>query len=212
MPEKIPVAVVDDDRGTRELIAEQIRENARYECVQIHENPESAITGLLQHPPAIVLMDINMPGQTGIETVRQLKPKLPDTDFVMLTVYDDTEHIFEALAAGAVGYLLKRSVGENLIDALDDAVAGGSPMDSDIARKVVQSFQKPVQKPHDDIAGLSERELQVLHLLARGRLYKEISDELDISIHTVHTYIRRIYEKLHVHSRSEAVARLTGIS
>ncbi|MCF7816684.1 MAG: response regulator transcription factor [Kiritimatiellales bacterium] len=205
------VAVVDDDRGTRELLADRIGEESDFRCVNIYADPLAAIAGLPADHPDIVLMDVNMPGMTGIECVRQLKPIMPNTDFVMLTVYDDTHYIFEALAAGAVGYLLKRSAGEKLIQALRDATQGGSPMDSDIARKVVQSFQTPPQKESEELEALSDRERQVLDQLAQGRLYKEISEELDISIHTVHTYIRRIYEKLHVHSRSEAVAKLSGL-
>ena len=163
--------------------------------------------------PSIVLMDINMPGKNGIECVGELKPLMPDTDFVILTVYDQTDYIFKALSNGAVGYLLKRSIVSELIPALEEVAAGGSPMDSDIARKVVQSFQRGGNQtiPGDELSELSEREMEVLSRLAQGRLSKEIADELGISIHTVNTYLRRIYEKLHVHSRAEAVAKFAGI-
>ena len=153
-------------------------------------------------------MDINLPGMTGIECVRQLKPLLPDTQFVMLTVYEDAEHIFNALAAGASGYLLKRMPRAELLAALKDVHAGGSPMSSNIARKVVQSFQRiGSQKSNEE--DLSPREREVLGLLERGYLYKEIADSLQISVVTVNSYIRRIYEKLHVRSRAQAVAKYT---
>jgi DNA-binding NarL/FixJ family response regulator len=154
-------------------------------------------------------MDINMPGLSGIECVRQLKPRLPDTQFVMLTVYEDADHIFDALVAGASGYLLKRTTREELLAAIREVHAGGSPMTSDIARKVVQSFHSSGQAnaPHAAGSDLSPREREVLDLLARGYLYKEIADTLGLSVATVSTYIRRMYEKLQVRSRGQAVAR-----
>jgi DNA-binding NarL/FixJ family response regulator len=211
MNKKITVAIVDDDQGTRELLAARITQDPGLRCLNVYADPAAAIKGLPEDRPNIVLMDINMPGRTGIECVRQLKPLMPDTNFVMLTVYEDSRFIFDALAAGAVGYLLKRSAGEMLAQSIYTAAQGGSPMDSDIARKVVQSFRAPVPDSSDSLCALSDRERQVLDLLAHGHLYKEISDHLDISIHTVHTYIRRIYEKLHVHSRSEAIAKFSGL-
>ena len=160
--------------------------------------------------PTVVLMDINLPGVNGIECVRRLKPLLPDTQFVMLTVYEDPEHIFNALEAGASGYLLKRMPRAELLVALKDVHAGGSPMTSNIARKVVQSFRRTETQPSDAV-DLSPREREVLDLLARGYLYKEIAESLQISVPTVNTYIRRIYEKLHVRSRSQAVAKFTHV-
>jgi DNA-binding NarL/FixJ family response regulator len=145
-----------------------------------------------------------MPGMTGIECVRQLKPALPSTQFVMLTVYGDTDHIYDALAAGASGYLLKSTPRDELIAAVREVYEGGSPMTSDVARKVVQSFRKPASAESEP---LSSRERSVLELLAAGHAYKEIADQLSISVTTVNTYIRRIYEKLHVHSRAQAVAK-----
>lgn len=150
-------------------------------------------------------MDINLPGMSGIECVRQLKLQLPETQFVMLTVYEDSDHIFNALAAGASGYLLKRSTRQNLIAALTDVHAGGSPMTSSIARKIVQSFRQP-SAASPAVPDLSQREQEVLGLLARGYAGKEIASALNISVTTVSTYIRRIYEKLHVRSRAQAVA------
>ena len=144
----------------------------------------------------------------GIECVRKLKPRLPDTQFVMVTVYEDANHIFNALSAGASGYLLKQMRRSELLDALKDVHAGGSPMSSQIARKVVQTFHRNETEDADgETVELSPREREVLELLARGYLYKEIAEMLKISVQTVNTYIRRIYEKLHVRSRAQAVAK-----
>jgi DNA-binding NarL/FixJ family response regulator len=153
----------------------------------------------------VVLFDINLPGMNGIECVRKLKPRLPDTQFLMVTVYEDANHIFNALTAGASGYLLKQTRRQELLEALKDVHAGGSPMSSQIARKVVQSFQ-PRDSKTDGTNDLSPREREVIELLARGYLYKEIATQLNITVQTVNTYIRRIYEKLHVRSRAQAVA------
>jgi DNA-binding NarL/FixJ family response regulator len=148
-----------------------------------------------------------MPGMNGIECVRRLKPRLPDTQFVMVTVYEDANHIFNALSAGASGYLLKQMRRTELLDALRDVHAGGSPMSSQIARKVVQNFYRNETQNNGATVELSGREREVLELLARGFLYKEIAEMLKISVQTVNTYIRRIYEKLHVRSRAQAVAK-----
>jgi len=150
-------------------------------------------------------VDINLPGMSGIECVRRLKPVLLDTQFVMVTVYEDANHIFNALAVGASGYLLKQTRRGDLLAALKEVHAGGSPMSSQIARKVVQSFRRPADSGNQ--GDLSPREQEVLELLARGYLYKEIAESLEISVQTVNTYIRRIYEKLHVRSRAQAVAK-----
>ena len=155
-------------------------------------------------------MDINLPGMNGVECVRKLKSLLPQTQVMMLTVYEDTENIFNALAAGANGYMLKRTPTKELIEAIHEVHRGGSPMTTHIARLVVQSFQKPTPAPQSgggDLSELSEREQQVLDLLAQGLIYKEIADKLNIGYETVHTYIRRIYEKLQVRTRTEAVAK-----
>jgi DNA-binding NarL/FixJ family response regulator len=154
-------------------------------------------------------MDINLGGMSGIECVRQLKPKLPDSQVVMLTVFEDTEKIFNALTAGASGYLLKRMPPAKLLEAIREVMEGGSPMSAPIARKVVQLLRR-VPAPSDQNADLSPREREVLENLAAGRAYKQISEQMGISIHTVRTYIRRIYEKLHVQSRTEAVAKYLG--
>jgi len=202
----IAVSIIEDDAPAREILASWIRRAEGFRLVSEHGSAESAIEYLAPQKPAVVLMDINLPGLNGIECVRRLKPLLPDTQFVMLTVYEDADHIFNALAAGATGYLLKQTPRSELLAALKQVHAGGSPMTSNIARKIVQSFQ---QQPRTSVeaAELSPREREVLELLARGYLYKEIADTLSISLPTVNTYIRRIYEKLHVRSRSQAVAK-----
>ena len=156
-------------------------------------------------------MDINLPGMSGIEGVRQLKPLLPATQFLMLTVFEDVDHIFDALAAGATGYLLKQTPRGELLAAIKEVHAGGSPMTGNIARRVVQAFHDEAGGPPES-ASLSQREREVLELLARGYLYKEIMDKLAISRGTVNTYIRRVYEKLHVRSRWEAVAKFSHFS
>jgi DNA-binding NarL/FixJ family response regulator len=151
-------------------------------------------------------MDINLPGMDGVECVRRLKQTAPEIQVIMLTVYEDTENIFNALAAGATGYLLKRTSTKELLAAIQDVQRGGSPMTTHIARKVVQSFQRAGASPQPT-ENLSPREQEVLDFLAKGFLYKEIADNLGISYETVHTYIRRIYEKLQVRTRTEAVAK-----
>jgi DNA-binding NarL/FixJ family response regulator len=202
----ITVSIIEDDAQARPILAEWISRAAGFACVGEHPTAESALARLPEERPRVVLTDINLPGLSGIECVRRLKPRLPDTQFVMLTVYEDADHIFEALVAGATGYLLKRTPRDELLAALREVHAGGSPMTSNIARKVVQSFQPPQSSEAD---ALSPREREVLDLLARGYLYKEIAESIRISLPTVNTYIRRIYEKLHVRSRAQAVARYT---
>ncbi|MGH7950675.1 MAG: response regulator transcription factor [Limisphaerales bacterium] len=206
----ITVSIIEDDAPARGILADWIRAADGFSCVGAHESGESALADLPKEKPSVVLMDINLPGINGIECVRRLKSQLPGAQFVMLTVYEDAEHIFKALTAGASGYLLKRLPRAELLAALKDVHAGGSPMSSNIARKVVQSFQR-FTSPPSEAEGLSPREREVLELLARGYLYKEISDLLQISVPTVSTYIRRVYDKLHVHSRSQAVAKYTNV-
>ncbi|MCP5523203.1 MAG: response regulator transcription factor [Verrucomicrobiales bacterium] len=201
----ITVSIVEDQAPLRTTLARVIARAEGFNCVSQYESAEAALEGLPQDKPLVVLMDINLPGINGVECVRQLKTVLPGVLVIMLTVYEDTENIFNALAAGATGYLLKRTPRAELLEAIREVVRGGSPMTAHIARKVVQSFQRaaPVASPTDN---LSQREQEVLDLLSQGFLYKEIADRLGISYETVHTYIRRIYEKLQVRTRTEAVA------
>lgn len=203
---KTSVVMIDDDPETRRVITDWLRQSADFALLGDFPRPDVAIPAVRELRPEVVLCDINMPGMTGIECVRRLKTDLPDTQFVMLTVFGDVDHIFDALAAGASGYLLKSTPREELVTALREVRSGGSPMTSDVARKVVQSFRRPAPAEAPGQA-LSDRERSVLELLAAGHLYKEIADQLGISVTTVNTYIRRIYEKLHVRSRAQAVAR-----
>ena len=205
----INVSVVEDDAEAQEMLAEWLNSTPGFRCVSRHGDGIAAVAELPGVQPEVVLMDINLPGLKGIECVRQLKPKMPQTQFLMLTVYSDTNSIFQALEAGAVGYLLKRTSRDELFAALRLVQAGGSPISSGIARLVAQAFQTPQPAAAENEA-LSERERQVLDLLSHGHPEKQIADRLKISPHTVHTYIRRIYEKLHVHSHAQAVAKYAG--
>jgi len=206
-PLSIAVAIVEDDVPAREIVAGWIRNAEGFRLVGEYDDAETAVARLPAEKPSVVLFDINLPGMNGIECVRRLKPTLPDTQFVMVTVYEDANHIFNALSAGASGYLLKQMRRSELLDALKDVHAGGSPMSSQIARKVVQNFHRNETQTNGVTVELSGREREVLELLARGYLYKEIAEMLKISVPTVNTYIRRVYEKLHVRSRAQAVAK-----
>jgi len=206
----ISVSIVEDDLKVRESLARLIDSSSGYRCVSQHASGEDALREIPRINPQVVLMDINLTGINGVECVRRLKPLLPRTQIIMLTVYQNTEHIFNALAAGATGYLLKQTKPAELLAAIKDVYEGGSPMNSHIARKIVQSFQKPAPARASDDQNLSPREAQVLDLLAKGYLYKEIAEAMGLTYATVHTHIRHIYEKLHVRSRTEAVAKHLG--
>lgn len=206
----IAVSIIEDDVPAREIIAGWIKRAEGFRLVSEFGSAETALSRMPEEKPDVVLADINLPGMNGIECIRRLKPVLLNTQFVMVTVYEDADHIFNALTAGASGYLLKQTARNDLLAALRDVHAGGSPMSSNIARKVVQSFRR-LEGPENPSHDLSPREREVLELLARGYLYKEIADSLQISIPTVNTYIRRIYEKLHVRSRAQAVAKFANI-
>jgi len=207
----IAVCIVEDDASTREILADWVRHAGGFKCVGTHTSVEQALEHLPAEKPSVVLMDINLPGMSGIEGVRRLKPMLPGTQFLMLTVYEDADHVFEALAAGATGYLLKQTPRSELLASIKDVHAGGSPMTSNIARRVVQAFHRE-DATVPESAKLSKREREVLELLARGYLYKEIMDSLNVSRGTLNTYVRRTYEKLHVRSRSQAVAKFSHFS
>ena len=202
----ISVSIVDDEPGLRESIATFVDGSPGFRCVSAYESAEAALQRLPADRPDVVLMDINMPGMNGIECVQRLKTTMPAVQIVMLTVYEDTDQIFKALAAGASGYLLKRLTPCRLLEAIREVHTGGSPMSSSIARKVVVSFQK-AGPAVDQGALLSPREQAVLDCVAKGLAYKQIAEEMGISVTTIRTYLRRIYEKLHVQSRSEAVAK-----
>jgi DNA-binding NarL/FixJ family response regulator len=204
------VAIVEDDARVRRSLAGILRREPGIRCVGEYGSAEEALRDLARVSPQVVLMDINLPGMDGVECVRQLARAAPKTQILMLTVHDDTEAIYNSLSAGASGYLLKPIRATELIAAVRDVYTGGAPMTSNIARKVVQSF-----KEAPSAAGASEdlthRELEVLDYLAKGFIYKEIADRLQLSYATVRTHIERIYHKLHVRSRSQAVAKARGL-
>ena len=203
----ITVAIVEDNDKLRATLARVLNRSPGFQCVSDYQNAEDALREIPKVSPNVVLMDINLPGMNGVECVRQLKAANPQIQVMMLTVYEDTENIFDALAAGANGYMLKRTPTPELLEAITEVHRGGSPMTMHIARKVVQSFQKAPAAPVPATENLSEREQQVLDLLSHGLMYKEIAEKLSLSYETVHTYIRRIYEKLQVRTRTEAVAK-----
>ena len=206
----ISISIVEDNDQLRATLAKVIGRAEGFRFASDYASAEDALADLPKVKPDVVLMDINLPGINGVECVRKLKVLVPQTQVMMLTVYEDTENIFNALAAGANGYMLKRTPTKELIVAIREMQRGGSPMTTHIARLVVQSFQKPAAPASStggELSELSEREQQVLDLLAQGLIYKEIAEKLNIGYETVHTYIRRIYEKLQVRTRTEAVAK-----
>ena len=205
----ITVAIVEDDAQVRQSLADILKRGAGVVCVGEHGNAEEAVREIPRVQPKVVLMDINLPGMDGVHCVRRLSELAPGTQVVMLTVYDNTDAIFNSLAAGAHGYLLKPISAEQLLLAIRDVYAGGAPMTSDIARKVVHAFKQPAPAA-PQTEDLSPREQEVLDFLAKGYLYKEIAEQLAISYGTVHTYIERIFKKLHVRSRAQAVAKYLG--
>jgi DNA-binding NarL/FixJ family response regulator len=201
---KIKVIIVEDDHEMREGLKSIIQSNPALECTDAFASGEEALDQIPARSPDIVLMDIHLPGISGIECIKQLKPSLPHTQFMMCTVYEDNENVFDSLCAGASGYLLKNSPPIKITDSIIDLYQGGSPMSSTIARKVIQAF-RPATVQHADIEKLTPRERELLDLLSKGYRYKEIADKLFISFETVRTHIHNIYEKLHVQSRTEAL-------
>lgn len=202
----ISLAIVEDNEALRRNLAEMIHRQPTWKLAGEYADGESALEHLPSVKPSVVLMDINLPGMNGVECVASLTQALPDTLVIMITVYDDSDTIFESLAAGASGYLLKPVESEQLASAIEEVVQGGAPMSMSIARRVVQTFHKPAPKAGEN-AELWPREVEVLELLSKGFLKKEIADKLGISYWTVQTHVGRIYKKLHVHSRAQAVAK-----
>jgi DNA-binding NarL/FixJ family response regulator len=203
---RIRVSVVEDDDWVRESLAGQINESPTLHCVSQHPSAEEALRLLPAAGPDVILMDINLPRMSGIECVRRVKELLPQANVIMLTVYEEGQKIFDSLKAGASGYLLKRTPTAELLEAIAHVHAGASPMTGLIARKVVQFF-KELDRPSPNLETLSPRERQILDALGEGAAYKEIADNLELSIHTVRMHIRGIYKKLHVHSRGQAIAK-----
>jgi DNA-binding NarL/FixJ family response regulator len=201
----INVSIVEDDGRVRASLERLINSSEGFRCVSQHDSGEEAVARLPLVKPDVVLMDIKLPGMDGVECVRRLKRLIPAAQIIMLTVYQDSDVIFGALAAGATGYLLKRTSRAQLIVSIRDVHGGGAPMSSYIARKVVQSFRATTM-PSPASETLSPREREVLDLLSKGYLYREIASVLSVSYDTIHTHVRKIYEKLQVHTRTQAVA------
>jgi DNA-binding NarL/FixJ family response regulator len=201
----IDISIVDDESSLRQSIATFVNGSPGFRCVSAFASGEEALVELPKNWPDVILMDIHLNGMSGIECVRRLKALRPELQIVMLTVYEDPDQIFAALAAGATGYMLKRLTPARLLNAIQEVNSGGSPMSHSIARKVLASFKKPGASA--EVSRMTPREELVLDCLARGLTYQKTAEELKISLDSVRTYVRRIYEKLHVHSRTEAVAK-----
>jgi len=205
-PKPVRVVIVEDEIWMRENLVREINNNPGLCCVNSYRRGEDALEGIPADRPDVVLMDINLPGMDGVECVRRIRTILPEVRYLMLTVYEESEKIFNSLLAGASGYLLKRTSTSELMDAIQQVFSGGAPMSSSIARKVVAYFNQ-IGEDKSDTSALSPREQQVLELLAKGAAYKNIADQLSVSIDTVRMNVKHIYAKLHVHSRGEAAAK-----
>lgn len=201
----IRVSIVEDDLPFRDALQTYLNHAPDFRCVSTYADPASALRGLPKDYPDVVLMDLQMPGMSGIDCLASLRQESPEIKTIMLTVFEQDENIFKALAAGAYGYLVKRTPPPKILDAIREVMEGGSPMSAHIARKVVASFHQAAT------ITLSPQERDVLGRLAQGHTYARIADDMGITIHTVRNYIRRIYEKLQVHSRTEAVAKFKGL-
>jgi DNA-binding NarL/FixJ family response regulator len=202
----VRVVIVEDDRGVRENLEALIRCDARFSFAGSFASGEDALRDIPGLRPDIVIMDINLPGMSGIECVGRLKGALPALQVLILTVYEDGDNVFRALKAGASGYLVKRDVTERLLTALQEVRSGGAPMSCHIARQVVQFFHRS-EAGASEKGSLSPREREILDLLVSGLIHKEVADHLGIGIETVRTHVNHIYQKLHVRSRAEAVAK-----
>jgi len=205
----IAISIVEDQRALRESLAEWLGNAPGIRCVGAYATAEEALRDLPAQKPDVVLMDINLPGMNGIQCVARLKERLPKTQVVMLTTYDQGDLIFDSLRAGANGYLLKNMPREELVAAMEQVHAGGAPMSLQIARKVIDHFHRAPRNA-SELEQLTNRERDILRLLAKGYLYKEIAAELGISMSTVRTHVSAVYEKLHVQSRTEAAMKLVG--
>jgi DNA-binding NarL/FixJ family response regulator len=202
----IKVSIVEDNADMRESVALLLNRAPGLHCVSTYATAEAAVADLPCQKPDVALVDINLPGMSGIECVAKLKEQLPRLQVLMLTRYEQSDMIFDSIRAGASGYLLKHTPARELIQAVEQVHAGGAPMTMQIARKVINHFHQ-IKKPSSDVEKLSPREQEVLGLLAKGYLYKEIGDRLGISINTLRNHLRTIYDKLHVHSRTEATLK-----
>jgi len=207
----ISLVIVEDLDEVREALKQFISLNPEFKVLGTSKTAEEALYEIPKLKPDIAIMDINLPGINGIECIREIKSKVPQTQFMMFTVYENDEKVFEALKAGASGYLLKNTGLVQMIEALKELYNGGSPMSANIARKLVKSFQQS-DDHHESVGALSGRENEILHLLSKGLLYKEIAEQLSISTNTVRQHIHKIYEKLHVQNRTEAINKAFGKS
>jgi len=205
----IKVSIVEDDERIRDSLAGVLDATAEFRCLKTYPTGEDALKCISSEKPDILLMDIQLPKMSGIECVARIKEQLPDLPVVMLTVFEDSEKVFKALEAGACGYLVKRTPASDLLGALQQVHGGGAPMTGRIARMVVQSFQR-MGTSKRDTENLTPREREILDLLAQGDLCKEIAEKLNLSLRTVHTHLKNIYEKLHVRSRTQAVMKYIG--
>lgn len=204
----IKVVIVEDIREIREGLQMLINGSEGFTCVRTFPNAEEALDQIPAIAPDVVLMDINLPGMNGIEAVRKLKPQCSQTQFIMSTVYEDDDSIFESLKAGASGYLLKKTAPARILESILEVYRGGSPMSGQIARRVIASFQQKNTIEESDL--LTIREKEILTSLSKGLRYKEIAAELNIGLETVRTHARNIYEKLQVQSRTEAINKIMG--
>ena len=205
----ISIAIAEDQRALRESLVEWLDHAPGIRCVGAYASGEEALREIPEKKPEVVLMDINLPGMNGIRCVARLKERSPKTLVLMLTTYDEGDMIFDSLRAGANGYLLKNMPREELVEAVQQVHSGGAPMSLQVARKVINHFHQP-KKTVSEIEQLTARELDILKLLAKGYMYKEIADHLGISMSTVRTHVSAVYEKLHVQSRTEAAMKLVG--
>lgn len=200
----IKVSVVEDIPELRNGLVSLLQWDERFEAVSAHNDAESAVEPITGLQPDIVVMDINLPGMSGIECIRRIKKDCPDTQFMMFTIYEDDEHLFDALEAGASGYVLKKASQQKILDSLEELHKGGAPMSTTIARKVINRFKKPETS---DLLPVTDREKEILTLLSKGLLYKEIAEQLRITTGTVKQHLHKIYEKLHVQNRTEAILK-----
>lgn len=203
--EPIRVAIVEDKDEIREALRVLINGSIGYECVLTFPDAESAVATLPTNPVDAVIMDIHLPGITGDRAVAMLKPVLPDTQFMMFTIFDDDDHIFNALQAGATGYILKGTPPAKILNDIKDIVNGHSPMSGAIARRVIENMHRGMRIIKQETENLSSREIEILEHLQKGLMYKEIADKLFISKDTIKKHIQHIYKKLHVQTRMEAV-------
>ncbi len=203
----IDVVIVEDNSALANGLRKIIESASDFRCLGVWTSAEEALKKIDAFRPQVVLMDINLPGMSGIEATARIKHHLPELQVIMVTVYRDHDQIFAALKAGASGYLLKRSTPEEVRQAIRDVRSGGAPMSAEIARRVVEAFHQPVKASTTEDVKLSKRETEILEHLTKGLANKEIADRLDISVETVRVHLRRVYEKLHVHSRTEAAMK-----